>query len=61
MPDPWTRSLRYRQLAVECRKLASLATSPETRTEYENLAVKYEEIADAELKLANADRLDKAN
>jgi hypothetical protein len=35
--------------------------SETTRSEYETLAVQYEEIAEAELKLANADRMKKAN
>jgi hypothetical protein len=61
MPDPLTRSLRYRERAAECRKLAALAATPEIRADYETLAIRYEEIADAELKLANAERASKAN
>jgi hypothetical protein len=53
--------LRYRQRAAECRRLASLADSEHLRAEDEKLALQYEEIAEAELKLANAERLDKAN
>jgi|307.fasta_scaffold70315_2 hypothetical protein len=61
MPDPLTRSRRYRERADECRKLAALAKSPEARAEYEKLAGFYDEIAEAELKLANADRTNEAN
>jgi hypothetical protein len=56
MPDPLDRARRYRERAAECRKLARLATSPTTRAEYETLASHYEEIAEAELKLAEAQR-----
>ena len=54
MPDPLFRARRYRDRAAECRKLASSATSPTTRAEYELLASFYDEIAEAELKLAGA-------
>jgi geranylgeranyl pyrophosphate synthase len=58
---PITRARRYGERAGECRKLARLATSTETRAEYLHLAQCYEEIADAELKLANAESAKKAN
>jgi len=61
MPDPITRAKRYRDRAAECRKLASLASSDATRVEYELLASYYDEIAQAELKLADPDRMDRAN
>jgi hypothetical protein len=61
VPDPLTRSLRYRERAAECRKLAKISVTPDLQAEYENLALRYDEIADAELKIANADRLNKAN
>jgi hypothetical protein len=38
-----------------------MAATPDVRAEYEKLALHYEELAEAELKLANADRLGKAN
>jgi hypothetical protein len=53
--------LRYRERAAECRKLAKISVTPDLQAEYENLALRYDEIADAELKIANADRLNKAN
>jgi hypothetical protein len=59
--DPLTRSLRYRERAAECRKLATLATTPATRVEYEELARCYEEIAAAELKLHNEANAKQAN
>jgi hypothetical protein len=52
MPDPITRSKRYRERAVECRRLASLADNDHLRAEYEQLAGHYDEIAEAELKIA---------
>jgi hypothetical protein len=54
VPDPLTRSLRYRERAAECRRLAGLAISEETRGQYETLAQHYDELADAELTRANA-------
>jgi hypothetical protein len=49
-----SRSLRYRERAKECRNIASLAKDARIRAEYEKLATFYDEIAGAELKLANA-------
>ena len=59
MPDPSSRAARYRQRAIECRRLASTASNDYLRAEYEKLAIKYEDIADAELKIEEAEK--KAN
>ena len=61
VPDHLTRSLRYRERAAKCRKLAAVAASDAVRAEYEMLALHYQEIADAELMLANAESAKKAN
>jgi hypothetical protein len=52
--NPTTRARRYRERAAECRELARLATSQETRGEYLHLAQCYDDIAEAELKLLTA-------
>jgi hypothetical protein len=56
MPDPINRVRRFRERAAECRRLASLATSGEERSEYEALASQYEDIARAELSALNTRR-----
>jgi hypothetical protein len=43
---------RYRDSAAECRKRASAAQSPKTRTGFQALASRYDEIAEAELRRA---------
>ena len=53
MPDPLTRSLRYRERAAECLKLAAMAATQEIRAGYEDLAARYTDIAEVELKLAD--------
>ena len=52
MPGRIATWQRYRDIAAECRKRASAAQSPKTRTEFEAIAGRYDEIADAELKRA---------
>jgi hypothetical protein len=61
MSDPLSRSKRHRERAAECRRLASLAASAETKAEYEELARNYEELAQAEISVGHAQPLDKAN
>ena len=52
MPGRIARWQRYRDIAAECRKRASAAQSPKTRTGFDAIAGRYDEIADAELKRA---------
>ena len=52
MPGRIATWQRYRDIAAECRKRASVAQSPKTRTGFEAIAGRYDEIADAELKRA---------
>jgi hypothetical protein len=54
VPDSFARAQRYRERAVECRRLAAM--SPKTRADYQALAGQYEEIAKLELKLAHAEK-----
>ena len=60
MIDRATRSLQYGQQARECRRLAVMASSPEARTDYEQAAICYEQLAHAELTLTNAMQAKKA-
>jgi hypothetical protein len=53
VPDPLSRAQRHRERAVECRRLASQTTSAEVRAEYEELARNYEELAQAEISMAD--------
>jgi hypothetical protein len=41
---------RYRDVAAECRKRASVARSPKTRAEFKTLASRYYEMAEDELR-----------
>src|SRR5215471_2143385 len=43
---------RYCDIAAECRKRASAAQSPKTRTGFEAFASRYDEIAETELRRA---------
>jgi hypothetical protein len=52
MPDHLSRAQRYRDRANECRHLAALAISPETRKAYTETAGYYDLLAEAELALA---------
>jgi hypothetical protein len=54
MQDSPSSAQRHRERAAECRRLASLATSADTRAEFEQLAENYEELAEIEIALANA-------
>ena len=51
MPDHLSRAQRYHDRADECRRLAELATSPETQKEYARIAEYYDQLAQAELTL----------
>ena len=57
MSDHLSRAQRYRGRADECRHLAYLATSAETRKEYARIAEYYDQLAQAELTLAGDARL----
>jgi hypothetical protein len=46
------RAKRFSQLAQECDRLAQLQTDPTVRDHYENIAVHYFALAEAELRLA---------
>ena len=61
MTDPLSRSKSHRERAAEFRRLASLATSADARAEYEELARNYEDLAQAEISLAGAQPLNRAN
>jgi hypothetical protein len=52
MPGRVATWQRYRDLAAECRKRASAAHSPKTRTRFETFAGRYDEIAESELRRA---------
>ena len=52
MPNPIARAKVYQERAAECVGLSDLATTEETRREYERLAAAYLKLAEAELKLA---------
>ena len=52
MPDAVSRAKRYEERATECRRLATLASSAESRIGYEQLADGYLKVAEAELGLA---------
>jgi hypothetical protein len=52
MPGRIPRWQRYRDIAAECRKKASTARSPKTRTGFEVFASRYDELAEAELRRA---------
>ena len=52
MPNAVARAKRYEERATECRRLATLASSAESRIGYEQLADGYLKIAEAELGLA---------
>jgi len=52
MPGRIATWQRYRDIAAECRKRASTAQSPKTRTEFEAFASRYDEIAEAEQRRA---------
>ena len=52
MPNPIARAKVYQERAAECVGLSALATTEETRREYEHLAAAYLKLAEAELKLA---------
>jgi len=56
VPDPFAKAQRYRERAVECRRLAAMSVSPKTRADYEALAEQYEDIAKLELKLADSEK-----
>jgi hypothetical protein len=56
VPDPSSRVLRWRERAAECRRLAALADNDHLRAEYEKLAGYFDEIAEAELKIAEAEK-----
>jgi len=45
------RAKLYQLRAAECLSLARLATAPESRREYEQLAVDYLKLAEEELRL----------
>ena len=52
MLNPQSRARLYQERAAECVGLSTLATTEETRREYDNLAAGYLKLAEAELKLA---------
>jgi hypothetical protein len=54
MPDLLTRFLRYRQWAIEYRTRAAMAGDDRQRAEYVKLAIRYEEIADAAMRVNGA-------
>jgi hypothetical protein len=56
VPDSFTRAQRYRERAAECRRLAAMTLSPKPRADYEELARRYDEIAEMEVKLAGTDK-----
>jgi hypothetical protein len=58
--DPITRAQHYREVAADCRRLAKSAPK-ELRDEYEFLASRYDQIAEAEITLFNAQNAKKGN
>jgi hypothetical protein len=48
MPDPLNRAERYRELAEECRRLAAIGSSTESRDRYLQMAERYSALAKAE-------------
>lgn len=48
MLDAWNRAQRYRELAEECRHLASTTFSTQMRNRYRRMAESYCALADAE-------------
>jgi hypothetical protein len=56
VPDPSSRALRYRERAAECRRLAAAADNEHLRAEYTKLAGYFDEVAEAELKIAEAEK-----
>jgi hypothetical protein len=56
MPDPVSKAQQYRERAMECLRLASLADSAAVRAEYKELAKHYQELLRAELSFAGAEQ-----
>jgi hypothetical protein len=52
MLDRLASSVEYHQRADRCRELARVTASQDTRTAFETLAKRYDDMADTELKLA---------
>jgi len=52
VPGRIARWQRYRDIAAECRKRASVAQSTKSRVGFEAFASRYDEIAEAELRSA---------
>jgi len=49
MVDTWYRAQRYRDLAEECRRLATIDPSTEDRDRYLRMAEHYSTLAQAEV------------